>query len=248
MKTPEESNILVVDDEPALREAIIFDLKRKKYNIFEAGNGREAFEIIKKNRIDVVLTDVRMPGGDGVELLEKIKEFSPDLPVVMFITGFSDLSNEEAYSRGVDAIFSKPFDRKKLLMAIEDAIADLDEKWRSPRFDLNHVQKIIRLEFKQSGQIENNQVLNLGRGGMFIAMNDDLPRQGEEVLFDIDLHNDNLKIEGSGIVRWVRTTSEKANQPTGCGIEFMHLSDESRDKIIEWVLRENKKNYIPIGS
>ena len=124
-------NILVVDDEAILRSAIVFDFKRKGFNVLDAENGAQAFEIVKANKIDLVLTDVRMPGGDGIELLDKIKALNASLPVVMFITGFADISLEEAYDKGVDAVFAKPFDRKALLAAVLKALSDINDKWTS---------------------------------------------------------------------------------------------------------------------
>ena len=123
MRYPKDIVILVVDDEPELRDALVFDFKRKKFQVLEASNGRDAFEIVKKNRIDVVLTDVRMPGGDGIELLDNIKSFNQEIPVVMFITAYADISTEEALKKGAFAVFSKPFDRKALLEAIMKAAA-----------------------------------------------------------------------------------------------------------------------------
>ena len=114
--------LLIVDDEESLRDAMVYDFKRRGFNVLDASNGTQAFEIVKKTKVDIVLTDVRMPGGDGVELLDHIKAYNPELPVVMFITGFADITLEEAYDKGVDAVFAKPFDRKALLTAVMNAI------------------------------------------------------------------------------------------------------------------------------
>ena len=117
MREPSEVTILIVDDDAALRKALVFDFTRKGFQVLSAGNGKDAYELVKNQRVDLILTDVRMPGGDGVELLDRVKSLCPELPIVIFITGFTDLTIVDAYAKGVDAIFAKPFDRKMLMTA-----------------------------------------------------------------------------------------------------------------------------------
>ena len=73
--------ILVVDDESELREAISFDLKKRGCTVYEAANGTEAFEVVKKHKIDIVISDVRMPNGDGIFLLKKFEKFFKKSPL-----------------------------------------------------------------------------------------------------------------------------------------------------------------------
>src|SRR5690606_2585354 len=97
-----------VDDEKVLCDAIAFDFKRKGYNVLCAYNGGDAFKIVQSQPVDLILSDVRMPNGDGVELLTNVKNHNYAIPIVMFITGFADLTLEQAYDMGVDAVFAKP--------------------------------------------------------------------------------------------------------------------------------------------
>lgn len=114
--------ILVVDDESELRKAIVYDIKRLGCHVLEASCGNEAIEIVKKNRIDAVISDVRMPNGTGVELLEQIRKLNPEIPVVLLITGFADISKEEVMSKGAHEILDKPIDRKKLISILENTL------------------------------------------------------------------------------------------------------------------------------
>lgn len=111
--------ILVVDDEMQLREAIIFDLKRRGCKIFEASNGTEAIALVKSNDIDIVISDVRMPNGDGVFLLKEIKNYNPIVPIVLLCTGFADLTEPEAKKMGAIGLIEKPIDRKNMLGMLE---------------------------------------------------------------------------------------------------------------------------------
>src|SRR5665647_200205 len=115
----QQFTILIVDDEELLREALAFDFRRRGYNVILAGSGKEALAFLEKNHVNVVISDVRMPNGNGLELLAAIKKRNVFLPVVMLITGFADLSLEEAYNLGADAVFPKPFDRQALQAAVE---------------------------------------------------------------------------------------------------------------------------------
>jgi CheY-like chemotaxis protein len=115
--------ILVVDDEESLRQTIVFDFKRKGFNVLSAENGAQAFELVQTNKIHLVVSDIRMPGGDGVSLLEKIRQYDPSIPVVIFITGFADVTADECISKGAKEVLSKPFDRKALMNSVMQSLS-----------------------------------------------------------------------------------------------------------------------------
>jgi CheY-like chemotaxis protein len=101
--------ILCVDDESEILEVLESFLESLDYNVFTASDGVKAFELIKKQKdINLVITDVRMPNGDGVELLKNIKAEMPSIPVIV-ISGFTDYSLDEIYRYGADSILYKPF-------------------------------------------------------------------------------------------------------------------------------------------
>lgn len=116
-----DKSVLVVDDEAELRRAMIFDLKRRGCIIFEAQNGTEAIQIVKSTRIDIVVSDVRMPNGDGIDLLKQIRAIDPNIPIVLLATGFADLSEPEALKLGAYALIEKPINRQKMLGLLEDS-------------------------------------------------------------------------------------------------------------------------------
>ena len=245
MKNPKDVNILVVDDEEGLRRAIIFDLKRKGFNVLEASNGQEAFALVKQHSLDVVLSDVRMPNGDGIELLEKIKELNPEIPVVMFITGFADISLDEAYDKGADAVFSKPFDRKALLAAIMKAISTKEEVWGVRSAERYDIHLNVQLKCPDLGTARKTKILNIGRGGLFIALDENFPKLESKISFNLTINDTEISaIEGEGIVRWVRSI-KTSDRPSGCGIEFQYLSDNSRKRVIALIEKVKSKAFIP---
>ncbi len=114
--------ILVVDDEPMLREILKDFLELGSYQVEEAHNGHEAFKMISRTSFDCVISDVRMPNGDGTELAKNIFNMQGVKPKVFLATGFSDISDEQAKSLGVEKVLHKPFDYNELLSAIRQAI------------------------------------------------------------------------------------------------------------------------------
>jgi DNA-binding response OmpR family regulator len=109
MSVGESAYILVVDDEGANRYSVSKTLQRVGYSVNEAGSGEEALELMKGQRYDVILTDIRMPPGlDGVELLKRIKEESPDA-IVILMTGYASLGTAvEALRLGAHDYLIKP--------------------------------------------------------------------------------------------------------------------------------------------
>ena len=86
----ETAHILVVDDEGANRYSVSKTLQRVGYMVNEAASGEEALDLMGKQNFDVILTDIRMPGIDGVELLRRIKDEAPDA-IVILMTGYASL-------------------------------------------------------------------------------------------------------------------------------------------------------------
>ena len=268
MKSPSETKILVVDDEEDLRDAIVFDFKRKGFQVLEAANGQEAFEKVKSEKIDIIITDVKMPIADGVQLLKWVKALSSDLPVVMFITGFSDLSMQDAFNEGADAVFSKPFDRKALFLAVESALKTKEELWSKHASSSSPLTSSPDPIATHPLNVSLPCKLSLGRGGAFltaadVGANQEL-RENSQIQFQCQLELQNefqaknglssssaappstplLTVQGTGIIRWVRA-SEQDGLPAGVGIEFKSLDESCRSKVIEHLVAARPKAFIP---
>lgn len=129
--------VLHVDDSNDFLE--IFSLRFKKnLEIFTARSGEEALEILRSNKIDAVVTDYDMPVMNGLELLKSIKEFLPDIPVILQTGQGNENVAREAFTLGASDYFTKDFysfaHREKLINAINKAIeikAKEEEKRKS---------------------------------------------------------------------------------------------------------------------
>lgn len=112
--------ILIVDDEAVIRDLCSRALKG--FTVVQAGNGQAALSLFEKGGIDVVLTDVMMPGMDGIELLKKIKELEPTI-VVIVMTGFAEKDVIlNALKADADDFISKPLNLLQLKTAIDKAL------------------------------------------------------------------------------------------------------------------------------
>lgn len=116
------SNILIIDDEKAIRKTLIEILSYEGYKIDEAGDGEEGFRKFREKEYDVILCDIKMPKMDGIEFLEKAKELNPDIPIIM-ISGHGTIETAvEAVKKGAYDYISKPPDLNRLLITIRNAM------------------------------------------------------------------------------------------------------------------------------
>lgn len=116
--------ILLVDDEQVMRTSIGEMLRRSGYEVVAAGDGDSALSALAESiPIDLVIADYRMPGMDGIQLMRRIKEMHPSLPVVM-MTGQGDLESYlHAVGLGVSRYLGKPFGLRDLLRTVQEAVA-----------------------------------------------------------------------------------------------------------------------------
>jgi two-component system, NtrC family, nitrogen regulation response regulator NtrX len=116
------SNILIVDDEKAIRKTLSEILSYEGYKIDEAGDGEEGIRKFREKEYDVILCDIKMPKMDGIEFLEKAKEANPDIPIIM-ISGHGTIETAvEAVKKGAYDYISKPPDLNRLLITIRNAM------------------------------------------------------------------------------------------------------------------------------
>src|ERR1700693_92286 len=115
-------NILVVDDEEAIREVVSTMLESKGYHCTAVQNGRVAQDQVKKTTPDLVLSDMIMPEMDGIRLLEWMRQYDPEVPVIM-VTAIHDISTAlEAIRRGAYDYILKPFEKDQLFHGVGRAI------------------------------------------------------------------------------------------------------------------------------
>jgi len=118
----EEPTLLIVDDEPALLASLEETLTREGYSVLSASNGERALEILRSERINVLLTDLMMPKVDGLDLLKASRKISPETEVVL-ITAYGTVETAvSAMKEGAYDFVSKPVKRLLLLKTVQRAL------------------------------------------------------------------------------------------------------------------------------
>lgn len=121
-------NVLVVDDEHLIRQIISIVLKSAGYKVVEAVSGRDALSKMTDRDFGLVITDLRMPGMDGIEFIKQLRSESAyrSVPVIMLTSEFSDFKKSEAEIAGVSELILKPFIRQQLLQSVRKFMGKKD--------------------------------------------------------------------------------------------------------------------------
>ena len=120
----ERPRVLVVDDEEPVRDLISKTLTMADYEVNTAADGQSALEAIKGTDYDLLITDLRMPGMDGLTVIRQARRMSPSLPIVI-ITGYStEASAIEAINLGVSGYLTKPFRLPRILSVAARALGE----------------------------------------------------------------------------------------------------------------------------
>jgi len=118
-----DSSILIVEDDPAIRNSIHEFIGMAGYKSFETSSAEEALETLKTNTIHLVITDIRLPGMNGLELTDLIKN-SYDTDVIVMTAYIGDYSYEEAISKGASDFVSKPIRFEELLLRLRRVLRE----------------------------------------------------------------------------------------------------------------------------
>lgn len=151
--------ILIADDEPLLLESLAKAARKEGYEVEVAANGRDALQLARKHRFDLIVTDLRMPEMDGPTLMGHIAQMTPS-PQFIAITGYASLESAvDCLRRGAADFLVKPFEVEDFLDAVRrifsrQIISHVDPDWEevARRFDLTTRQVEVLRAFYQTGK------------------------------------------------------------------------------------------------
>ena len=191
--------ILLVDDEEGIRKVLSIFLADMGYRVFTAANGEEALQIFKTESPPIVLTDIKMPGMDGIELLRKIKNLNPDVEVIM-ITGHGDmdLAIESVKYQATDFV-TKPINDDVLDIALNRALEKIRMRQQLREYTEN-LENLVREKSAQLVLAERQVAVGQAMEGLSSALKTiagDL--DGELTYFNelpcfVSVHNRELKV------------------------------------------------------
>lgn len=233
-----EAAILIVEDEPDLREIIGVWFSRMAGRVLTSGNGAEALELLAGNRIDLVLSDVRMPVMDGVTLLKRIRALGNTAPSVVLISGFSDIDAREAYNLGAEAFLQKPMERQELLQSVNRSLASRTELWSTPVDEVPAAT--LELSYPSLARAIEQGKIAFGRGGFCIELSPSLPE--EPIAIRLEFKQEKQILEGIGIVRW----NVPAEGQTG--IDLLYLVPASRKWLAALIEKTGATAFIPAST
>ncbi len=154
------SKLLIIDDEEGIRKVLSLSLASDGYEVLAAATGEEGIEIFKKESPSIILTDIKMPGMDGIEVLKQIKELNPDAEVIM-ITGHGDMDSAiESLKLDASDFLNKPIRDEALSVALkraEQRIA-IRKKLKSYTDDLENMVRIATEEVKRRSEFQNKLI------------------------------------------------------------------------------------------
>ncbi len=154
------SRLLIIDDEEGIRRLLALSLASDGYEVFTASGGEEGIEIFKDESPTIVLTDIKMPGIDGIEVLKQVKELSPDTEVIM-ITGHGDMDLAiEALKLEASDFLNKPIKDEALSVALRRAEQRISIRLRLRAYteDLENMVKIATEEVKRRAEFQNKLI------------------------------------------------------------------------------------------
>lgn len=114
-----KKKILVVEDEPDILELISEELRDSGFLVKTAISGNEAINILKKEKFDFVISDYRMPNGNGMSILNHVKKID-NPPVFIFVSGQAEVSIEECLKAGAKKFITKPFDLDEIVKELKN--------------------------------------------------------------------------------------------------------------------------------
>jgi len=154
------SKLLIIDDEEGIRKVLTLSLENDGYDVSAAAGGEEGIELFKKESPSIILTDIKMPGIDGIETLKKIKELNPDAEVIM-ITGHGDMDLAiEALKLDASDFLNKPIKDEALSVALRRATERIviKQKLKAYTDDLENMVRIATEEVKRRAEFQNKLI------------------------------------------------------------------------------------------
>jgi DNA-binding response OmpR family regulator len=176
------ANILIVDDEKAVRDSLKELLVMEEYQVDEAGGGEEALELLDDKDFDLVLLDIKMPGVDGIQVMQQMKKYHPETKSII-LTGHGTLDTAiEAIRSGAQDYLLKPYKTDDILVSIGKA---LSAKAARQRKELlieqleSSIDQLKDVEGIRTTEVPARRVINLAQGIMVDLERREMWRGGE---------------------------------------------------------------------
>lgn len=228
--------VLLVDDEPHVTEILSRILSQSKLESVIASSGEEALHLLRNHRVDLMITDILMPGMNGLELMEKIKAQFPALPIIVLTAHGDFYVAKEALNRGAFYFLTKPFNKATIIKVTEKALR-LPRLTSEKRCVIPYATQVLRY------RIPNETMMIPAISHQLMRACDDMGFSGKKVNFAVPLAVDELVLNaikhGNKFdpVKTVKVEAEVSSarvtitvEDEGEGFDFASLPDKFNEE------------------
>lgn len=155
------NKVLLVEDEVAIRKFTKINLERAGFTIFEAGTGEEGIEIAFRERPEIVILDIMLPGIDGYEVCKILRTQMPEIGIIMLTAKSQEIDKILGLEQGTDDYLVKPFNPQELVLRIKSLVRRLDYKNEKPSNHESLEDGPFKLDFYSKRLLKDGQSLDL---------------------------------------------------------------------------------------
>jgi DNA-binding NarL/FixJ family response regulator len=232
---PQKPHVLVLDDEPDICVLLQEELTDRGMKVYTESNPIEALTRIKELKIDMVVSDFKMPSLTGLEFLKELRNINRYYPPLMYVTAYSqELTLAEAMDLGAVALMSKPIDIDLLSLTIMEQLMSND---------LSADRSSDQAALKVPPPVK----MGIGYGGVFLSVDEDklAPYEvGMILTFPFKLESMAQEVQAQGEILWKRPRKHGELLP-GLGVKFFSLTEDDREKLHEYVRVKKILSFIP---
>ncbi|WP_417336234.1 response regulator [Halobacteriovorax marinus] len=232
--------VLVVEDNEVMCDVLATSIENLGMIVKKLTDAKEVLATLESERFDCVVSDIRMPDMDGVELLSEIRKSHPIWPFVILVSGHHDYDIDELLNFGAVAYVQKPFKIDEIFKLISDYfIEDLIQRNQS----MVESKEILR-DFEK--EVLDLTKVSVGTGGAFISLKD-LPKiedaaVGSFYAFNVKLEGEVKTVQIAGEVVWKK--GPEIPNP-GVGIRFVSITPKVDEYIKKFISRNSISSFIP---
>lgn len=236
--------VLVLDPDPHERERMSEVLREHGLHAITEADSTRVLERIAEGRVDIVLTDIGLPGATGRGVLDDVRSRLGKHPVVLLSTAQPDVNRSEWRARGAGDVIQKPWDADRLVFTVMEHFAD------SPY----ERSRLLRVETDIRGRVADQTdvaLTNVGFGGAFLALSERALRTPDQLAIGTRVQiafalEEPEPIIVQGEVRW-RRAAKRPGTDAGVGVQFVDVTDASRARIEGFVRRQKLQGFVPLA-